>query len=191
VRIVAGRYGGRRLEAPAGRDTRPTGEGVREALFSVLGPAVVGARVADLFAGTGALGLEALSRGAEFVDFFDSGRVAIATLRRNIATLGAEAQTRLITAPLPRGIGMGAAWNLVLLDPPWGQGLGVAAVARLVASGRLAPGALVVAEDRRGAQPPTAAWRELGLSVEDARDYGDTSLVFLRAPEAARPEPEA
>ena len=185
MRIVAGLFGGPRLEGPPGLSIRPTGEQFFEGLFRVLGATTVGARVADLFAGTGALGLEALSRGAATVDFFESGRQAGAVLRRNIAALGVEAVTAVHGAPLPRGLSAGTPWDLVLLDPPWGQQLAEPAVVRLVATGRLAPSALVVVEERRGAQPAPAAWRALGLDLEDARDYGDTSLVWLRVPAPA------
>ena len=182
MRVIAGRYGGRHLKVPPGRDTRPTGERVREALFSVLGAAVVDARVADLFAGTGALGLEALSRGAASVDFYENGRQAAVVLRSNMAALGLGAEARLITATLPRGVGPGPSWDLVLLDPPWGKQLAEQTVARVVALGRLAPGALVVVEERAGAHPDAAFWATLGLALEDARTYGDTALQLLRWP---------
>lgn len=179
MRIVAGRLGGRRIEAPSGRDTRPTSERVREAVFSVLGAEVVGAVVADLFAGTGALGFEALSRGAERVDFFESGRHGIAALRRNIAALGAGRDARVVTAPLPRGLG-GGPWSLVFVDPPWGRGLGEAAVDRLLAAGLLAPEGLVVFEERARSLPDPARWASAGLREVDRRRYGDTEVAMLR-----------
>src|SRR3984885_7528700 len=94
VRVVAGRFGGRSLVAPRGRATRPTSDRVREALFSILGEAVVGAGVLDLFAGSGALGIEALSRGASEATFVDSSQAAVAAVRRNLEALGVEAEVR-------------------------------------------------------------------------------------------------
>src|SRR3954447_9655647 len=94
MRVIAGTYGGRRLRAPAGTDTRPTSDRVREALFSVLGERVEGARVLDLFAGSGALGIEALSRGAAGATFVDSAPAALKAVRANLAALGAEAEVR-------------------------------------------------------------------------------------------------
>ncbi|TNF25489.1 MAG: 16S rRNA (guanine(966)-N(2))-methyltransferase RsmD [Deltaproteobacteria bacterium] len=184
MRIIAGRFGGRHLKVPTGRDTRPTSDRVREALFSVIGDAVRGARVADLFAGTGALGLEALSRGAGAVDFYESGRPALAVLRANVAALGAQDEVRVVVAPLPRGLKAGPPWDLVLIDPPWGKQLAGPTLGHALAVGRLAPGGLVVVEERRGQQPPAAYWRELGLALEDERVYGDTTLQLLRVPDA-------
>lgn len=180
MRIIAGRFGGRHLKAPTGSDTRPTTDRVREALFSVLGPVVRGARVADLFAGTGALGLEALSRGAASVDFYESRSQTIAVLRSNVAALGVGDDVQVITAPLPRGIKPGPPWDLVLADPPWGKQLAAPPLVRAIELGRLAPGALVVVEERRGEQLAAASWLACGLALEDERVYGDTSLQLLR-----------
>ncbi len=180
MRIVAGRLRGRRLKAPSGRGTRPTGERVREALFSLLGPgAVVDAAVADLFAGTGALGLEALSRGASHVDFYECGRSASATLRANIASLDATARARVVGTPLPRGLCAGSAYDLVLIDPPWRKALALPAVQRLLALERLAPAGLVVVEEARGAHPEAATWEAHGLTVVDQRAWGDTAVQLL------------
>lgn len=181
LRLVAGRLGGRRISAPRGRDTRPTGERVREALFNVLGERVVGARVADLFAGSGALGLEALSRGAAWVDFYESGRAAQAALRGNIAALGVAAECAVVKGALPESLAPGPAYDLALLDPPWGQGLAGPAVARLAKLGRLAADAVVVVEARWGAADDAAAWAAAGLEVADRRRYGDTGLTLLVA----------
>lgn len=180
MRIVAGRFGGRRLAVPSGRDTRPTGERVREALFSILGDAVVGANVADLYAGTGALGLEALSRGAARVDLYESGRPALAALGRNVAELGVGAAIAVVRVALPRGLQAGPAYDLVLCDPPWGKELGEAAIERLLAVGRLAPRGVVVLEEGRGTLPTAAWWAARGLIAFDERRYGDTALAFAR-----------
>ncbi len=161
MRIIAGRYKGRRLTAPPGIDTRPTSDRARQALFDTLmhAPwaegAVHGTAVLDVFAGTGALGLEALSRGAASAAFIESGRPALVALRANIAACGAGALCRVVAADAltpPRG----AASGLVFLDPPYGQGLVPLALAALAKAGWLAPEALIVAEVGAGEAPPTA-----------------------------------
>lgn len=155
MRIVAGAWRGRTLVAPAGTATRPTADRVRQALFDMVLHApwggrdvVVGARVLDAFAGTGAMGLEALSRGAGFVVFMERERAALAALRANVAACRAEAQCQVLAvdalAP-PRGETCG----LVFLDPPYGQGNVPRAVAALSRAGWIAPGALLVAETSR------------------------------------------
>ncbi len=185
MRIISGRFGGRALKAPRGLDTRPTTDRVREALFSILGDAVEGVRVADLFAGTGALGLEALSRGAARVDFFEAGRDARRVLEGNVAALGVGALVTLHGGKLPgalEAVQAGEPWELVFMDPPWDKGLGLATAGRLVARGLLAPGALVVSEERAGGEGDDAAWAAAGLTVVDRRRYGDTALVLSEAP---------
>src|SRR5215213_6124095 len=121
MRVIAGRWGGRRLQAPPGEATRPTSDRVREALFSVLGERVTGARVLDLFAGSGALGIEALSRGAAEATFVDAAPAALKALRANLEALGADAEIRRQDA-LRFLAGASAAarqYDLVLLDPPY------------------------------------------------------------------------
>ncbi|MBW3654235.1 MAG: 16S rRNA (guanine(966)-N(2))-methyltransferase RsmD [Actinobacteria bacterium] len=172
MRVVAGAYGGRRLVAPRGAETRPTSDRVREALFSVLGASVQRARVLDLFAGSGALGIEALSRGAASAVFVDRAPRAIQAIRANLAAIGIDAEVRQVEARswLRTASARAEAYDLVFLDPPYrragelGRELseGLAAV--------LAPGARVVTEsDRR--EP-----LELGLPLADERRYGDTVI---------------
>ena len=119
--MIAGRYGGRRLQAPPGDATRPTADRVREALFSILGERVAGARVLDLFAGSGALGLEALSRGAREVTFVERAPAALKALRANLAALGADADVVRADALrwLRAASGGARQYDLVLLDPPY------------------------------------------------------------------------
>ncbi|MBF6618682.1 MAG: 16S rRNA (guanine(966)-N(2))-methyltransferase RsmD [Patulibacter sp.] len=174
MRIVAGEHRGRRLTAPSGSGTRPTGDRVREALFSILGP-MAGLRVLDLFAGTGALGLEALSRGAEHAAFVERDRHALAALRQNIEALRVAADTvsvhpRDAAAFLRDAAAAGDAYDLVLLDPPYRDVDRLAPVLDAGLRPLLREGTRVVAEtDRR--QP-----LRLGLPLGDERRYGDTLI---------------
>ena len=172
MRLISGTYGGRTLKAPPGDSTRPTSDRVREALFSVLGARVDGARVLDLFAGSGALGLEALSRGAAEVTFVDSAPASIRAVRANLEALGATAEVRRADARRFLGAASSASrqYDLVFLDPPYRLAgrLGGELTAALPAV--LAPGAAVVAESDRRAP------LELGLPILDERRYGDTLI---------------
>jgi 16S rRNA (guanine(966)-N(2))-methyltransferase RsmD len=171
VRVVAGAFGGRRLSAPAGSATRPTSDRVREAVFSILGP-LDGERVLDLFAGSGALGIEALSRGAEEAVFVERDRRALAALRGNLEALGIDADVRPGEAlrALRDAAARGEAYDLVFLDPPYRQAGGLGADISQGLAGLLAPGARVVAEtDRR-------APLELDWPIRTERRYGDTLI---------------
>jgi 16S rRNA (guanine966-N2)-methyltransferase len=172
MRVIAGTYGGRRLKAPPGAGTRPTSDRVREALFSILGARVLDARVLDLFAGSGALGLEALSRGAKGVTFVDDDRAAIAAIKSNLSALGAAAQVRHSDALrfLSGASAGGDQYDLVFLDPPYRHAERLARPLSEALPAVLAPGAVAVAEcDRRA---PLA----LELSLNDERRYGDTLI---------------
>lgn len=187
MRIIGGRARGLTLAPVGAGDSeahlRPTSDRVREAIFNLLlnggyGNPLAGARVLDLFAGTGALGLEALSRGADSLTLVDDGAVARALIRRNIALMRAEGQAELLrldAARLPAN--PGAPHALVFLDPPYGKGLGEAALASALAGGWLSPGAMVVWEEGAPPLPP------LGFDRLDQRRYGDTHVTLLRAPE--------
>jgi 16S rRNA (guanine(966)-N(2))-methyltransferase RsmD len=177
MRVIAGTYGGRRLQAPPGEATRPTADRVREALFSILGDRVGGARVLDLFAGSGALGLEALSRGAVSATFVDSAPAAIRALRANLEALGAEAE--VVRADALRWLRSAPAsarqYDLVFLDPPYRRAGELGAPLSAALAPVLAAGALVVAEaDRR-------APLELTMPATDERRYGDTLIRFHAA----------
>jgi len=186
VRIVAGRWGGRRLASPAGSMTRPTSERVREALFSILGSRVHGARVVDLCAGSGALGFEALSRGASFATFVEKNRRAAAVIEANAASLGlGEAELRVRVEPVARFMRRWAEptglVDLVLCDPPWTHASEVSAALFEAAPRVLAPAGLVVIEHRSGAAlevPPA-------LRRVDARQYGDTALLVCARKDSA------
>ncbi len=184
MRIIGGAHRGRTLasvgKGDAGAHLRPTSDRVREALFNVLaggyGDPVTGAQVLDLFAGTGALGLEALSRGAASVSFIESGRKAQALLRQNIALCRAEAATRIFPVDARKpGPNPGAPHDLVFLDPPYGKALGEAALAAAFKGGWIAPGALIVWEESAAITPPE------GLRLIEERRYGDTMIRFLEA----------
>jgi 16S rRNA (guanine966-N2)-methyltransferase len=172
MRVIAGRWGGRRIQAPAGAATRPTSDRVREALFSVLGDRVVDARVLDLFAGSGALGIEALSRGAAEATFVDSAAAAVRAVRANLEALGAEAEVRRADARvfLRSASGEGRHYDLVFLDPPYrlAERLGRELSEALPAV--LTPGGLAISEsDRRSPL-------DLDLTPTDERRYGDTVI---------------
>src|SRR5258708_6859915 len=183
MRIVGGRVGGRRLAARKSQSIRPTSDRLRESLFNILAhgfdDAVTGARVLDLFAGTGALGLEALSRGAAFALFVDDGAEARALIRENVATLGLGGVTKIFRRDATRlGPVQGLEpFSLAFLDPPYGRGLAEASLMSARMGGWLAAGALIVVEEAADAafKPPE------GFSELERRRYDDTELTFLRA----------
>jgi 16S rRNA (guanine966-N2)-methyltransferase len=182
MRIVGGRLRGRALAAPKSQAIRPTADRLRESLFNILthayGDPVTGARVLDLFAGTGALGFESLSRGATFVQFVDDGAEARALLRQNVETLGLAAVTKIFRRDATK---LGPAhpvesFSLAFLDPPYGKGLAEKALASARDGGWLTKDALIVVEE--SAEPafkPPAGYEEL-----ERRRYDDTELVILR-----------
>ena len=183
MRIIGGAHRGRALaglgKGDAAAHLRPTSDRVRESLFNVLAGGyddpVSGARVLDVFAGTGALGLEALSRGAVSVTFVENGRTALALLRKNIALCGADPHVRIIRSDARRpGACPEAPHDLVFLDPPYGKGLGEAALDALLARGWIAADALIVWEESAEIQPPE------GMQALENRRYGETMIRFLR-----------
>ena len=174
MRVVAGRLGGRRLHAPAGDTTRPTSDRVREALFSALGD-VSGAVVLDLFAGSGALGIEALSRGASAVTFVDRDERALAAVRANLEALGAVGKVVRSDA-----IGFlkrddGAVYDLVFLDPPYDSGPELGRGLSELLPEVVAQDAVIVTESNK--RSPL----ELTLPLADERSYGDTRIAIHRA----------
>ncbi len=181
MRIVAGRFRGRPLATPPSGTVRPTADRVREAIFDVLtsrlGRDLGCARVLDLFAGTGAMGLEALSRGARSCVLVDSGVEARGVLRENIERFSVAATAQLLRRS---ALGLGPAgkfgrFDLVFVDPPYGKGLGERALTSALAGGWLADEALAVLEESRDAaiEPPE------GLAIVDRRLYGDTQVMLL------------
>ena len=184
MRIVGGRFGGRILAAPAGQGTRPSSDRLRETLFDILahrfGNPIEGARVLDLFSGTGALGLEALSRGAAFALFVENNAPARGIIRTNIDVLGLTGVTRVFRRDAVRlgPIGNLPPFDLVFADPPYGERLGEAALASALASGWLADGALAVLEETASG----SAQDILGLTAVDVRRVGKSELRFFNAP---------
>lgn len=177
MRIIAGVHRGRALRAPRGAETRPTSDRVREALFSILGE-MAGLRVLDLFAGSGALGLEALSRGAAAVDFVDRSPAAIEAVRANLAGLGLAAPTHRADAGAYLRNAREAArqYDLAFLDPPYRRAAGLGTELSTALVPVLAPGARVVTEsDRRSPL-------ELAIPLADERRYGDTLIRIHRSP---------
>ncbi len=184
MRIIAGSKRGLRLAEVGAGDAsahlRPTSDRVRESLFNVLtsgryGDPITDARVLDLFAGTGALGFEALSRGAAHVTFVDDGAAARALIHENVAKMQAGGATNLFRRDATRlGDCPGAPFQLVFLDPPYGTGLGQRALASAVQGDWLAPDALIVWEENAPQTPPP------GFTALDARKYGDTHITLLQ-----------
>ena len=190
MRIVSGDFRGKALAAPAGDATRPTSDRARQAIFNILEHAawsegVRDARVIDLFAGSGALGFEALSRGAAFALFVETDEAARGAIRENVDALGLFGRTRVHRrSAVDLGVRPGAdgpAFDLAFLDPPYGKGLGEQALARLAEGGWLAPGAILVFE--RGVSEPDFSVD--GFEALDARDYGAARVHFLRYGEPA------
>ena len=185
MRITGGYLGGRNLVAPADARIRPTSDKARQAIFNILrhqdfGPALDDARVADLFAGTGALGLEAISHGARFCLFIEDAAESRALIQRNIEELGLTGATKLwrrdatkLGAMAP---GAGGPFDLVFLDPPYRKNLIAPALAALCAGGWLAPDAVIVAESAVG-----ETFAPDGFEMLDERSYGETLVSFLRA----------
>lgn len=183
MRIIGGAHRGRALaglgKGDAAAHLRPTSDRVRESLFNVLAGGyddpVSGARVLDIFAGTGALGLEALSRGADAITFIENGRTGLSLLRKNIALCGAEREVRVVTSDARRpGACPDEPHDLVFLDPPYGKGLGEKALGAMLAKGWIADGALIVWEDSAEIQPPE------GVRLIEVRKYGETRIRILR-----------
>ncbi len=180
MRIVGGRHRGRRIVVPAGRAIRPTSDRARQALFDILdhdksGSLVHDAEVLDAFAGSGALGLEALSRGARRASFIENDRVALDHIRRNVEALGEAEKADIRAGDALKPSRPTAAANLAFLDPPYGKDMAAPALAALARAGWLAPGARVVVElhHRDRLEPPQ------GFALVDERRYGVARLVFL------------
>lgn len=178
MRIIAGEWRGRRLAAPEGMATRPTGDRVRETLFSMLASRLGSfeqIRVADLYAGSGALGLEALSRGAAFACFVEQDARALAAIRANIEALGARDRTRVL-ARSAESLPPERPFDLIFADPPYSPASGTAALRQVLDAGWAAPGSWISIETGRG-DPVDPD----GCRIEAERDVGRARLTILRA----------
>ena len=193
MRIVGGRLRGRRLAAPSGNATRPTSDRLRETLFDILahrfGVPVETTRVLDLFAGTGALGLEALSRGAAYALFIENGAAARGTIRRNVDEMGVAGVTRVFRRDATR---LGAAgtlqpFDLVFADPPYGRGAGERALLSAMEGGWVADGAIAVLEEAAGADAQPVE----GFETADVRSIGGSQLRIFNARVTGRRTPQA
>jgi 16S rRNA (guanine966-N2)-methyltransferase len=181
LRIIAGQRRGKRLAGPRDRDIRPTTDRIRESIFNIIAYRVKDARVLDLFAGTGAMGLEALSRGAVEAVFVDSGAAAAALVQRNLAACGFAHLGRVIRADALAALGGlegRRAFDLVFMDPPYDRAMVAPALAALAAAAVTAPGVLVVVEHapREHLPDETGGWRCI-----DQRRYGKTLVSFMGA----------
>lgn len=178
MRIIAGEWRGRRIEAPSGKDTRPTSDRAREGLFSMLTSRIGsfdGLRVADLFAGTGALGIEALSRGAGHCLFVETDRAALDILKRNLATLGIADRAEIRAQGVEHAAPPQSPCDLVLMDPPYRSGLAQAALDRIANRGWLAPAAwLSVEVSGEAIKVPDS------LRFEAERRFGKATILLLR-----------
>jgi len=180
MRIIAGASKGRKLATPKSQSIRPTSDRVKESLFNILGSEVEGKVVLDLFAGTGNLGIEALSRGAERVIFVEKGRKALQLIQRNIAQIGLEGRVEIIPRDANRAIGIlmekGEIFDLILMDPPYEKGLIKRTLLKLISHPIYATGSILVIEhDRREPMPDTLE----GWNLVRERRLGDTVISFL------------
>lgn len=184
MRIVGGDFRGRILRGPTTTAVRPTSDRLRESVFNILAHGyddpLVDARVIDLFAGTGALGLEAMSRGAAFALFVDDGAEARSLIRENVETLGVAGRTRIFRRDATKlgDAPAGPPFDVAFLDPPYGQDLAPRALAALHDGGWLAPGALAIVEEAAD----VALDEQPGYETLERRAYGDTQFVFFRTP---------
>ena len=187
MRIISGQLRGRKLQTFKGSDVRPTADRVREALFSILGHRPVKACVLDLFSGTGALGIEALSRGANMAVFVDSHVQALTVLRKNLQRCALQHCTQVIQWDIVKNLDClkiyPNAFDLVLMDPPYSRGLVPLSIKHLLQSRSLAPGAVLVAEHEAHTPPEIDSSM---LACTDSRRYGRTGLSFFSYPPVQR-----
>jgi 16S rRNA (guanine966-N2)-methyltransferase len=192
MRIIAGVLKGRRLVTPRGPATRPTADQVRLALMDALTPWLPGARILDLFAGAGGVGLEGISRGAAHATFVERDARALSALKQNVATLGLPAQVRILSETVERALARlgreGARFDIVFLDPPYETEL-IDGVLKALADGGLAGGDGIVVVQHLTKRPPGPA--PSGLSSVRTRRFGETTLTFFRAGEYDAPSAAA
>lgn len=180
MRVISGTLKGRRLMAPAGMAIRPTADRIKESIFNILAGSVQNKRVLDLFAGSGALGIEALSRGAASAVFVDQAKMALSAIRRNIRNLGLDDRTRIIHWNILKDlkclISEQQTFDLVFMDPPYETGAVAPALTALASCGAMAPGVRVVIE--HSAREPTIPPIDM-LALVDQRRFGKTLVSFM------------
>lgn len=178
LRVISGKYGGRNLDAPTNSRTHPMSERVRNALFNSIGEEIEGVRVLDAFAGTGAIGFEALSRGARHVTFVERDRVAQSVLKNNVNSLGVDKSTTIVSSPVMSWLATqdDAQFDLIFADPPYNN-LQLSTVSQL--SRLLRPGGLMVLSHTGRGEVPI----QTGIVVVDNRSYGNAFLTFFRLEE--------
>jgi 16S rRNA (guanine966-N2)-methyltransferase len=180
VRVIGGEFKGRRLLVPSGGKVRPTSDRVREAIFDILGPGWNFQKVLDLFAGTGSLGIEALSRGAPEAVFVEQGKGVLTVLRGNVKALGLKSRAWVLPLAVKRGIAVlgerGEGFDLIFMDPPYGKGLVEKTLEEIARRGIITPSGVIVAEHspREEILPPE------GLILSQQRRYGDTAVSFFQ-----------
>jgi 16S rRNA (guanine966-N2)-methyltransferase len=179
VRVIGGIYRGRRIGAPAGLDVRPTSDRLRETLFNIIAPRIEGSRFLDLCAGSGAVGIEALSRGASSVTFIDRSHRACAVIEDNLATLGITSNATVINreavSALKRLAGDGAKFDIIFIDPPYASEIYSQVMRQLADGGLLSPQAIVIAE-HRAKTPPESDYE--GLRIYREVKQGESALAF-------------
>lgn len=186
MRIVGGKFRGRTLASPKSQNIRPTMDRTRESLFNIIGhgwpQALSGSRVLDIFAGTGALGLEALSRGADFCLFVEQSTEGRALIRENVETLSLTGNTKIYRrdATRPGPVAPLAAFDLVFVDPPYGKELGQKALGEFLHNGWINENALIVLEEAKGCLPLAMT----GFKKIDSRHFGDTEIGFYQVDHA-------
>ena len=180
MRVIGGELRGRRLLVPGGGKIRPTSDRVREAIFDILGPTWTFQRVLDLFAGTGSLGIEALSRGAPQAVFVEQGKGAVTVLRGNLRSLGLKSRAWVLPLAVKRGIAVlgekGEVFDLILMDPPYGKGLVDKTLEEIARRGIITSTGIIVAEH----SPKEEILPPLSLALSQQRRYGDTALSFFQ-----------
>ncbi len=178
MRVIAGTYKGRKLESPDSYDIRPTTDKAKEALFSILMNETAGARVLDVFAGSGALGIEALSRGAAECVFIDHSRQSVALIKRNLAACGVTEPARVIAGDYRKALaGLGGRFDIILMDPPYGQSLLEEAFRLIHEQSLLSEGGVIVCEHRKEEELPEEI---CGFQKEKERRYGIVKLSIYR-----------
>lgn len=179
MRIIAGEFRGRKLLSVRGMKTRPTSDRIRESIFNILSDTVQDAVVLDLFAGTGAMGIEALSRGARYALFLEQNREALAAVSQNIRNCSLENRTRIMRWDIVKNLNcirnMPSPFTLVFMDPPYDQNMVEPALHNLMQTGSLSAGAVIVAE-----HTPAEIVETQGVEITDQRKYGKTLISFLR-----------